>query len=190
NTFLYDVGPIKSLDDPNWNRPQTYSVTLIKHGPGNSTTSEVLGENVPTPPDNVGPRSTPNYGALADAAVTSLPGGIKVFAGQRDDPFYVDLGPVFDLAVLPEPRGLAARERALRGTAARSCRRRAHADLRDQPGRPGGDSADGGAGEPNFQSQLHRPEESRLVAAEHVDCSDRSRRQGGPARRPRRRPRR
>jgi hypothetical protein len=100
NTFLYDVGPIKSLDDPNWNRPQTYSVTLIKHGPGNSTTSEVLGENVPTPPDNVGPRSTPNYGALADAAVTSLPGGIKVFAGQRDDPFYVDLGSVFDLAGL------------------------------------------------------------------------------------------
>ena len=100
NTFLYDVGPIKSLDDPNWNRPQTYSVTLIKHGPGNATTSEVLGENVPTPPDNVGPRSTPNYGALADAAVTSLPGGIKVFAGQRDDPFYVDLGSVFDLAGL------------------------------------------------------------------------------------------
>jgi hypothetical protein len=100
NTFLYDVGPINSLDDPNWNRPQTYSVTLIKHGPGTSTRSEVLGENVPTPPDNVGPRSTPNYGALADAAVTSLPGGIKVFAGQRDDPFYVDLGSVFDLAGL------------------------------------------------------------------------------------------
>ena len=100
NTFLYDVGPIKSLDDPNWNRPQTYSVTLITHGPGNATRSEVLAENVPTPPDNVGPRSTPNYDALADAAVTSLPGGIKVFAGQRDDPFYVDLGSVFDLAGL------------------------------------------------------------------------------------------
>jgi hypothetical protein len=101
NTFLYNVGPINSLDDTDWNRPQTYSVTLIKHGPGNSTRSEVLGENLPTPPDNIGPRSTPNYGALADAAVKTLSDGkTKVFAGQRDDPFYVDLGSVFDLAGL------------------------------------------------------------------------------------------
>src|SRR5438046_2074684 len=48
----------------------------------------------------VGPRSTPNYEALTAAAVTDLPGGIKVFAGQRDDPFFVDLGSVFDLAGL------------------------------------------------------------------------------------------
>jgi hypothetical protein len=60
----------------------------------------VLGQNIPTPPDNIGPRSTPNYNNLAAAAVTSLPGGIKVFAGQRDDPFFVDLGSIFDLAGL------------------------------------------------------------------------------------------
>jgi hypothetical protein len=60
----------------------------------------VLGTNIPTPPDNIGPRSTPNYDNLAAAAVTSLPGGIKVFAGQRDDPFFVDLGSIFDLAGL------------------------------------------------------------------------------------------
>src|SRR3989441_7439425 len=47
NTFLYNTGPIHSLDDPNWNRPQTYSVTLIKHAPGTSTRSEVLGESIP-----------------------------------------------------------------------------------------------------------------------------------------------
>ena len=58
------------------------------------------GHRVPTPPDNIGPRSTPNYDALAAAAVTSLPGGVKVFAGQRDDPFFVDLGSIFDLAGL------------------------------------------------------------------------------------------
>ncbi len=101
NTFLYNTGPITSLDDPDWNRPQTYSVTLVRHGPGNSTTSEVLGANIPTPPDNIGPRSTPHYGTLADAAVKTLSDGkTKVFAGQRDDPFYVDLGSVFDLAGL------------------------------------------------------------------------------------------
>ena len=99
-TFLYNTGPISSLDDPNWNRPQTYTVTLVQHGRGHSGRSRVLGTNLPTPPDNIGPRSTPEYDALAAAAVTDLPGGIRVFAGQRDDPFFVDLGSVFDLAGL------------------------------------------------------------------------------------------
>src|SRR5262249_55178009 len=57
----------------------------------------VLGTNVPTPPDNIGPRSTPNYSSLAASAITNLPGGGKVFAGQRDDPFFVGLGSVFGL---------------------------------------------------------------------------------------------
>src|SRR5438552_15802146 len=80
--------------------PQTYTVTRVargEHGPGKTT---VLGSGIRTPPVNVGPRSTPDYEALAAAAVADLPGGIKVFAGQRDDPFFVDLGSVFDLAGL------------------------------------------------------------------------------------------
>jgi hypothetical protein len=99
NTFLYNVGPITSLNSTNWNRPQTYSVRLVRHSKGKETV-QLLGENIPTPPDNVGPRSTPNYSSLAAQAITNLPGGIKVFAGQRDDPFFVDLGSVFDLAGL------------------------------------------------------------------------------------------
>jgi uncharacterized protein DUF4331 len=100
DTFLYNTGPITSLDDPNWNRRQTYSVRLIRRGREQGERDEVLGANLTTPPDNIGPRSTPNYEALADAAVHTLRGGIKVFAGQRDDPFFVDLGSVFDLAGL------------------------------------------------------------------------------------------
>ena len=106
NTFLYNTGPIDSLESPNWNRPQTYSVTLVhfrKNGKVDQRGEDgpvVLADDVPTPPDNIGPRSTPNYDALAAAAVTSLDGGGKVFAGQRDDPFYVDLGSIFDLAGL------------------------------------------------------------------------------------------
>jgi Domain of unknown function (DUF4331) len=102
DTFLYNTGPINSLGDPDWNRPQTYSVTLVHFnkagkpkGPG-----QLLGSDIATPPDNIGPRSTPNYSSLAAAAVTTLPGNIKVFAGQRDDPFFVDLGSIFDLAGL------------------------------------------------------------------------------------------
>ena len=100
DTFLYNTGPIASLDDPNWNRRQTYTVRLIRQGRGRSEKAEVLGASLTTPPDNIGPRSTPNYVALADAAVHTLRDGIKVFAGQRDDPFFVDLGSVFDLAGL------------------------------------------------------------------------------------------
>jgi len=100
DTFLYNVGPITSLADASWNRPQTYTVTRVTHGPGHSEHSHVLGTNLPTPPDNIGPRSTPHYDTLAAAAVRALPGGIQVFAGQRDDPFFVDLGSIFDLAGL------------------------------------------------------------------------------------------
>jgi len=100
DTFLYNTGPITSLDDPAWNRAQTYSVWRVNHRWGGLGQTELLGKNLQTPPDNIGPRSTPNYEALAAAAVATLPGGIKVFAGQRDDPFFVDLGSVFDLAGL------------------------------------------------------------------------------------------
>ena len=95
DTFLYNTGPITSLTDPDWNIRQTYTVTRVQ-----GRNRQVLGEGLSTPPVNIGPRSTPNYDALAAAAVSELPGGIKVFAGQRDDPFFVDLGSVFDLAGL------------------------------------------------------------------------------------------
>jgi hypothetical protein len=95
NTFLYNTGQILALDSPNWNRRQFYSVTRIVNGH-----ETVLGEHLPSPPCNVGVRSTPNYPALAQAAVNTLPGGIKVFAGQRREGFYVDLGSIFDLGAL------------------------------------------------------------------------------------------
>jgi hypothetical protein len=97
NTFLYNTGPIDTLSDPDWNRPQTYRLTRVNLDNGNV---RVLGERLPTPPVNIGPRSTPNYGSLMQAAARELSGGVKVWAGQADDPFYVDLGSVFDLAGL------------------------------------------------------------------------------------------
>jgi hypothetical protein len=97
NTFLYNTGPIDSISSPNWNRPQFYSVTRVVRG-GATTT---LGSNLAVPPVNVGTRSTPDYAdTFTDAAVHSLGGSRKVFAGQRSDPFFVDLGSVFDLGAL------------------------------------------------------------------------------------------
>jgi hypothetical protein len=96
NTFLYNTGPITTLNSPNFNRRQFYSVTKIdKHG--NAT---VLAEKLACPPVNVGVRSTPNYANLATQAVYTLPGGETVFAGQRLEGFYVDLGAFFDLGAL------------------------------------------------------------------------------------------
>jgi len=91
DTFLYNTGPIESLSSPNWNRVQTYSVS----GPSGS-----LGSGLACPPCNVGPLSTPDYASLAAAAVHDLGGGISVFAGQRAEAFFVDLGAIFDLADL------------------------------------------------------------------------------------------
>ena len=122
STFLYNTGQVTSLDSPAWNKRQFYSVTRIDggnaHGKGNGNAfgngggqggpawagpnrATVLGTNLACPPCNIGPRSTPNYEAnLGSAAVHPLASGGKVFCGQRNDPFYVDLGSIFDLGDL------------------------------------------------------------------------------------------
>jgi hypothetical protein len=97
NTFLYNTGPITSITSPNWNRPQYYSVTRVDRY-GHTTT---LASNLTVPPVNIGPRSTPDYASTFTRAAThSLSGGRRVFAGQRSDPFHVDLGSIFDLGTL------------------------------------------------------------------------------------------
>jgi hypothetical protein len=95
DTFLYNTGPITSLHSPNWNRRQAYSVTR-RDGRGQHR----LGEGLICPPCNIGPLSTPHYAALAGAAVHTLSDGSRVFAGQRAEGFYVDLGSIFDLGDL------------------------------------------------------------------------------------------
>jgi hypothetical protein len=110
-TFLYNTGPITRLDDPNWNKRQLYDVSVIRdHGHDGAKKQHhekdgkgtVIGANLACPPCNVGPRSTPDYESLAAAAVHSLPSGETVFAGQRNDGFFVDLGAIFDLGDIRE----------------------------------------------------------------------------------------
>jgi Domain of unknown function (DUF4331) len=95
DSFLYNSGPILSIDSVNWNRKQFYSVTRISHG-----RQQVLGSGLACPPCNIGPLSTPDYDMLASQAIHTLPGGRIVFAGQRAEGFYVDLGSIFDLGTL------------------------------------------------------------------------------------------
>ncbi|RZU49184.1 uncharacterized protein DUF4331 [Krasilnikovia cinnamomea] len=93
NTFLYNTGPVTSLTDPDLNVRQYYKLERItKSG------KQTLLSKAPVAPSFVGPASMPNYPALSNAAITSYSygGGGKSFAGQADDPFFLDLR-VFDL---------------------------------------------------------------------------------------------
>jgi hypothetical protein len=94
-TFLYNTGPITSIKDTTWNRPQYYSVTRVENG-----RSRILARELAAPPVNVGIRSTPNYAKLAGEAIHTIGTDRKVFAGQRADGFFADLGSIFDLGTL------------------------------------------------------------------------------------------
>lgn len=98
NTFLYNTGPVNNINDSTLNVRQFYSVTRIRRDASSAIIAkDVLAQNVPVAPANIGPRSTPNYPNLANQAITALSGGGKVFAGPRDDPFFIDIGSAFDL---------------------------------------------------------------------------------------------
>jgi len=99
-TFLYNTGPVLTLDDANLNVRQFYTVTRVT-GARRTGSSSALGNEFQVAPANIGPKSTPDYAALANAAVFNFPnGGGKVFAGPRDDSFFVDIGGIVDLLTL------------------------------------------------------------------------------------------
>jgi hypothetical protein len=89
DSFLYSgYGPIGAVDS---NVTQTYSV---------AQDGETVAEGLSVPPPNIGPRTTPEYRDLSRAGIHPFGDGGQVFAGQVDDPFFVDLGAIFDLGGL------------------------------------------------------------------------------------------
>ena len=78
---------------------QPFTVTRIAGGK-----SQVVARGT-TPPNNIGPRSTKNYRELAAKGVVSLADGGQAFAGQRDDPFFGDIGAIFDLVAIRKGTG-------------------------------------------------------------------------------------
>lgn len=131
NTFLYNTGPIMHIGDETWNRPQYYSVKRITRNGGSKSADadnydgsggydddgghdggnikrQTLATGLACPPVNVGPRSTPNYEHFTAEATHDLPGKRKVFAGQRADAFFADLGAIFDLGTLRPLQNLHA----------------------------------------------------------------------------------
>lgn len=107
DTFLYVTGVVDRIDSPNLAIKQTYSVTRIERGQA----PDVLATGIPAAPAYVGTKSFPNYDAVARQAIFGLPGGADkkesggtVFAGPRDDPFFVNVGGAFDLLAQTNPK--------------------------------------------------------------------------------------
>jgi hypothetical protein len=92
-TFLYNIGPIKSIDDANLSVRQTWTLWSQK-GDGPSVK---VGSGI-TAPNNVGKNSFPGgYDPVRQQAITTLGDGTKVFVGPSEDPFAIDVGRIFDL---------------------------------------------------------------------------------------------
>ena len=131
DTFLYNTGPIASIDSPSWNRKQFYSVTRIVEGPARAADAPtVLGRDLPCPPCNIGPRSTPNYAAPRRRGdPQTCPVASACSPASALDGFYVDLGSIFDLGALRPFQNLhlhphaAAQPRRRRARARSTCTR-------------------------------------------------------------------
>ena len=94
NSFLYNTGPVTSLNDPDLNIYQTYDLWKIANGHRNLLLDDEI-----VAPSNVGNASMPGYNSnLFDAATSSFGGTNPSYSwvGQSDDPFFLDLR-VFDL---------------------------------------------------------------------------------------------
>lgn len=113
DTFLYNTGPIDGLQSDTLTLRQIYTLWKKQNGQTRKLYSGYL-----APPANVGCHSfaqnwtpgvipaqpcpdtkgIPRYKAIAQTAVYTIPNGEgKIFAGQRRDSFFADVGAIFDL---------------------------------------------------------------------------------------------
>jgi hypothetical protein len=106
NSGIYALPGVSGIGDPKLQVIQRYNVTREVYRPnGKLRSARVIARNLPVGPNNTGSKNFPNYDAVGNQAIRSLPGGGKVFVGQRDDPFFVDLGATFDSVHLRKGTG-------------------------------------------------------------------------------------
>ncbi len=97
----YATPPVNSINDSTLNVFQTYTVTKQTFNNGDALfdrpdRSLILARDIPVAPQYVGQKTMPNYQALANQAIAGVSNGGKVFAGPRDESFFIDLGATFD----------------------------------------------------------------------------------------------
>jgi len=96
SSFLYAAPTVESVDDPDINFVQTYDLYRETYRRGKLRRVRKIGSDVPVAPDNVGPKTIPNYPAVSAGAVRTLSNGTRTFVGPADDPFFIDLAVIFD----------------------------------------------------------------------------------------------
>ncbi len=110
---LSNIGPLSATSTAAQNVAETYTVTVV-HGDRRTgeaaavTDASSGGKTFTKPFDNIGAKSIPNYAAYAASFVHNItipgcnaPG--RVFVGQRQDGFVVNLGETFDLVNIKYP---------------------------------------------------------------------------------------
>lgn len=110
---LINIGPVSGSNSASQNVAQTYTLTLVKGDRRSGTAMPISNATTGAttfdkPLDNIGAKSIPNYAGYAANFIfpitipgCSMPG--KVFVGQRQDPFVVNLGETFDLVNIKYP---------------------------------------------------------------------------------------
>ena len=97
------AGSSSGIHDPKLQVQQSYTVTREKLKHGKTVSEKVIGRGIPVAPNNVGPKTIPNYEPVWLGAVSPLSGGGKTFVGPADDAFFVDLGAIFDGINIDKP---------------------------------------------------------------------------------------
>ena len=104
NSFLYAAPTVDSVNDPDLNLVQTYDLYKETYNKRRKLTSvKRIADNAPVAPDNIGPKTIPNFAQVEAGATTSLRGGGKTTVIPADDAFFVDLGAVFDGINIDKP---------------------------------------------------------------------------------------
>jgi hypothetical protein len=114
---LAAAGEVTTVEDADLNVIERYTVTLVtgdrRSGTASAVTNSANGTTIFTKPaDNAGDKTFPSYATYASAHIVGInvPGfstAGRMFVGQRKDPFFVNLGDIFDLVDIPSPVGEA-----------------------------------------------------------------------------------
>ena len=104
NSFLYAAPTVDSIKDPDLNLVQTYDLYKETYNTKRKLTGvKRIANDAPVAPDNIGPKTIPNFAQVEAGATTSLRGGGKSSVIPADDAFFVDLGAIFDGINIDKP---------------------------------------------------------------------------------------
>ena len=104
NSFLYAAPTVDSIKDPDLNLFQTYDLYKEEYNSsGKVVSTRKVVDDAPVVPDNIGPKTMPNFAAIEAGGITPVRGGGKTIVTPSDDPFFVDLGAVFDGINIDKP---------------------------------------------------------------------------------------